>query len=118
MLRHYGLHYSASIAWRVKENFRSIQFKQDRAAAVHMYDFWHKDALSVGIKEITDVVSTFDRHKTGIINAIETGANNAGAERLNGAIQELRTIGRGYKNIDNFRIVILFFYGDFKTAPH
>ena len=74
--------------------------------------------MSVAIKEITDVVATFDSHKTGIINAIETGANNARAERLNGAIQELKTIGRGYKNIDNFRIAILFFYGDFKTAPH
>ena len=54
-----------------------------------MYELWHKNALSVVIKEITDVVATFDRHKTGIINAIETGANNARAERLNGAIQEL-----------------------------
>jgi len=68
--------------------------------------------------EITVVVATFDRHKTGIINAIETGANNARAERLNGAIQGLKTIDLGYKNIDNFRIAILFFYGDFKTAPH
>ena len=110
--------YSASIAWRVKENFRSIQFKQDRAAAIQMYELWQKDALSVDIKEITEVVATFDRHKTGIINAIETGANNARAERLNGAIQELKTIGRGYKNIENFRIAILFFYGDFKRAPH
>ena len=43
----------------VKENFRSIQFKQDRAAAIQMYDFLHNDALSVAIKEITVVVSTF-----------------------------------------------------------
>jgi len=50
--------------------------------------------------------------------AIETVANNARTERLNGAIQELKTIVRGYKNIENFRIAILFFYGDFKMAPH
>ena len=85
---------------------------------MQLYELCHKDALSVAIKEITDVVATFDRHKTGIINAIEIGANNARAERLNGAIQELKTIGRGYKNIENFRIAILFFYGDFKRAPH
>jgi len=64
-----------------------------------MYELWHKDALSFAIQEITDVVATFDRHKTGIINAIETGANNARAERLNGVIQELKAIGRGYNNI-------------------
>jgi len=46
-------------SWCVKENFRSIQFKQDRAVAIQMYDFLHNDALSVAIKEITVVVSTF-----------------------------------------------------------
>jgi transposase len=60
----------------------------------------------------------FDRHKTGIINAIETGANNARAERLNGAIQEIKTIGRGYIKTENFRIAILFFYGNLNLFPH
>jgi len=68
--------------------------------------------------EFYEHLSIDDRHKAGIINAIETVANNARAERLNGAIQELKTIGRGYKNIENFRVAILFFYGDFKMAPH
>jgi hypothetical protein len=63
------------------------------------------------------VVKTFDRHRCGIINAIETGANNARAERLNGAIQELKTSGRGYRNINNFRTAILFFYGDINKIP-
>jgi len=37
-------------------------------------------------------IGTLDRHQKGIINAITTGANNARAERLNGSIQELKTI--------------------------
>jgi transposase len=61
---------------------------------------------------------TFDRHKSGIINAIKTGTNNARTERLNGAIQDLKTIGRGYSNTDNFRLAILFFFGNPDLFPH
>jgi transposase len=60
----------------------------------------------------------FERHEHGIINAMKTGANNARAERLNGAIQELKSIGRGYRNTDNFRIAILFFHGNLDLFPH
>ena len=37
---------------------------------------------------------------------------------LNGSIQELKTIGRGYRKTQNFRIAILFFHGDLDTIPH
>jgi transposase len=40
------------------------------------------------------------------MNAIITGANNTRAERLNGSVQELKTVGRGYRNTENFRIAI------------
>ena len=88
---------------------------------------WRQNALNVNIKEINEVVETFDRHRRGIlvlctkyavINAITTGANNGRAERLNGAIQELKTIGRGYRNPENFRIAILFFHGGLNMDPH
>ena len=39
----------------------------------------------------------FDRHFWGILNAIVTGADN-GAERINGVIEELKIINRGYRN--------------------
>ena len=110
--------YAVSRAWQVKENFRDIQFRQDRVMAILMYHWWRQNALNAQIKEITEVVEMFDRHRTGIINAIETGANNARAERLNGSIQELKTIGRGYRNTENFRIAILFFHGNLDLIPH
>lgn len=96
----------------IKENFRDIQFKQDRGQAISMYAYWRMDAKHTNIKEINDVVEMFDRHQNGIINAIQTGANNARAERVNGSIQELKTIGKGYRKTENFRIAILFFHGN------
>jgi transposase len=79
---------------------------------------WRQNALNAKIKEIDQVIETFDRHEKGIINAITTGANNARAERLNGSIQELKTIGRGYRKTENFRIAILFFHGNLDMLPH
>ena len=120
------VNYEVSRAWQVKENFRdtcaaqsaSISFRQTPERALTLYRMWRQNAVNVNIKEINEVIETFDRHQKGIINAITTGANNARAERLNGSIQELKTIGRGYRNTENFRIAILFFHGGLNMVPH
>lgn len=110
--------YEVSKAWRIKENFRDIQFKQTKEEAFILFMRWKQDANNSQIKEIMDVVKMFDRHMQGIINAIECGATNARAERINGSIQELKTMGRGYKNIPNFINSILFYHGDLDVFPH
>lgn len=110
--------YEVSRAWRIKENFRDIQFRQNRCDAISMYSYWRMDAMRANISEINKIVEMFDRHQSGIINAIQTGASNARAERINGSIQELKTIGRGYRNAQNFRVAILFFHGNLTLFPH
>lgn len=109
--------FEVSRAWKVKENFRDIAFRQNRLDALALYSFWRMDAQRTNIKEINEVVKMFDRHQNGIINAIETGATNARAERLNSSIQEIKTIARGYRNDDNFRVAILFFHGNLDMHP-
>jgi len=79
---------------------------------------WRNHAMVSKIPEIIKVVEMFDRHLKGIVNAIECGSTNARAERINGAIQELKTIGRGYANPQNFIKAILFFHGDLDVFPH
>jgi transposase len=44
--------------------------------------------------------------------------SNAMAERLNGKIQELKTVGKGYRTFANFRSAILFFHGGLDLYPH
>lgn len=72
---------------------------------------WMADALRYNIGGINKVVFMFKRHLKGIISAMVTGANNGKAERTNGSIQEIKTIGRGYVTAERYRIAILFFYG-------
>jgi len=39
------------------------------------------------------------------------------AERLNGKIQEVKTVARGYRTFKNFRSAILFFHGGLDLYP-
>jgi len=110
--------YQVSRAWAVKENFRDILQRSTPEAALSLFSMWKQNAKHTKIKEIDEVVELFERHERGIINAIKTGANNARAERLNGAIQEIKSIGRGYRSAENIRIAILFFHGNLDLLPH
>ena len=105
--------YQVSQAWKVKELFRDLlrlNYHGD-VEAYGMLGDWMADALQYNIGEINDVVFMFKRHLKGIISAMVTGANNGKADRTNGSIQEIKTIGRGYGTAERYRIAILFFYG-------
>ena len=52
----------------------------------------------------------FANHLNGVLNAMTTTFSNAMAERLNGKIQLLKSIARGYRKFENFRNAILYFY--------
>ena len=110
--------YEVSRAWLIKENFRDILKRNTSENTLALFYLWKQNAKNANIKEIDEVVALFERHEKGITNAIKTGANNARAERLNGSIQEIKSIGRGYRCAENIRIAILFFYGNLDLISH
>lgn len=100
--------------WAVKEQFRSLiqqEYAGDMEAYLYFY-MWFDDALALKSSAMEAVAFMFKRHLKGIIRAMVTKANNGKAERMNGSIQEVRTIGRGYATAKRFRTAILFFHGD------
>lgn len=109
-----GCNLKVAKAWAVKEQFRQIiklPYSGDMDA--YMYFFmWFDAALALKSDAMEAVAFTFKRHLKGIVRAMVTKANNGKAERMNGSIQEIRTIGRGYATAERFRTAILFFYGD------
>jgi len=64
------------------------------------------------------VAKMFGRRIVGVCNAMVENLLNAMAERLNGKIQEIKSIGRGYAIFENFRSALLFFYGGLDLYPH
>lgn len=104
--------YETSRAWRIKEDFRDIiKGRHDKAEVNVLYAMWRQRALDAKIPEITKVIEMLDRHHKGVINALHMRRNNGKAERVNGSIQEIQTVGRGYRDVERFRIAVLFFYG-------
>jgi len=109
--------YEVSKAWQVRENFRDL-FSSGKLFARLLFNRWTMDATQQKIKEIDKVVEMFNNHISGVINALLTNLTNAMAERVNGKIQELKTVARGYRTFTNFKSVILFFNGGLDLYPH
>lgn len=110
--------YEVSRAWQVRENFKDMFNKEsEKINGFTLFNKWIQDSLNQQIKEVSKVVEMFKRHLPGVVNALVTNFNNAMAERLNGKIQELKTVAKGYRTFENFRSAILFFYGGLNLYP-
>lgn len=95
-----GANYEVSKAWQVRENFKAL-FSCGKLFAWTLYNKWTADSKRRKIKEIDKVIETFNNHVSGVVNALIMNLSNAMAERLNGKIQELKTVGRGYRTFTN-----------------
>lgn len=109
--------YEVSKAWEVRENFKDL-FKAKKLCAWSLFNQWTIDSKGRKIKEIDKVVDMFNNHIKGVVNALISNLTNAMAQRLNGKIQELKTVGRGYRTFKNFKSAILFFNGKLNLYPH
>ena len=110
--------YNVSKAWEVRENFKDLfGIEKETRHAFYLFYKWAANSKNKQIKEINKVVETFLKHVVGVTNALVSSFNNAMAERLNGKIQEIKTIGRGYRTFNNFRSAILFFHGGLDLYP-
>lgn len=110
--------YEVSKAWQIRENFRDLfQKETNYIDAFYLFTKWMRDASLRHIKEVTKVVEMFKNHLPGVVNALILRFSNAMAERLNGKIQEIKTVGRGYRTFENFRSAILFFHGGLNLYP-
>lgn len=97
--------------WRAKENFRALFGQPDATHAFISLNTWFQDVKSITLYHLDQAAKAFKKHLQPVVNALWNNASNAMAERLNGGIQELKAIAKGFRNYDNFRAAILFHYG-------
>jgi transposase len=110
--------YQVSKAWRIREDFKDIFGSQSITDAITLFIKWGASVLNSHIKEVSKVAKMFNNHIKGVCNALTKSFSNAMSERLNGKIQEIKTVGRGYRTFKNFRSAILFFNGGLNLYPH
>ena len=109
--------YEVSRAWEARENFKEVFKNASLEESEAIFREWSKTVRESGIKEVMKVEKTFAKHLRGVLNAMTSNLSNAMAERLNGKIQLLKSIARGYRKFANFRSAILFFYGKLSLFP-
>jgi len=109
--------YQVSKAWQTRENFRDIFGSPSTEEALSLFIKWGASVLKTNIKEVIKVAKMFNNHLKGVCNALVERFSNAMAERLNGKIQEVKSVGRGYRTFNNFRSAILFFHGGLDLYP-
>lgn len=109
--------YEVSRAWEARENFKEVFKNASLEESEAIFWVWSEAVKESGIKEVIKVKETFANHLRGVLNAMTSDLSNAMAERLNGKIQLLKSIGRGYRKFENFRSAILFFYGKLSLFP-
>jgi len=106
-----------SQAWVVKENFKEFFNSQTINQGKFFFAEWYHDVKERSLTKMIKVAQMLIKHSDGLLNYIKHPINNAIAEWLNGKIQEIKTIGRGFRNFNNFRMAILFFLGKLKLFP-
>ncbi len=106
-----------SFAWRLREEFKGIFECSSFAEAKTYFELWLTSVQDAAVKEVIKIAEMFERHFDGVCNALCHEQSNAKAERINGKIQEVKTIGRGYRRFENFRVAILFFCGGLELYP-
>jgi len=110
--------YQVSKAWHIKENFKEMFecYNNEKEAECLLVN-WAQDSFMKAIREMNKVILMFLNHSKGVVNALISNLNNAMAERLNGKIQEIKLVARGYRLFENFRSAILFFHGGLDLYP-
>lgn len=103
-------------AYRLKELFREVFDNAKTDSRLKWLNMWMKEALSTGIKELQSFVSMLKEHWYGIKTYFKYLATNALSERINLKIQEIKRTAKGYRNLENYKVMIYFHLGKLKLS--
>ena len=98
-------------AYRCKELLREVLNEAKKSHLLKGIKEWMKMAMATKIEPIQKFVKMLQRHWYGIKTYFKRLATNAYAERVNLKIQEIKRVAKGYRNKDNYKIMIYFHLG-------
>jgi transposase len=105
-------------AWSIKEMFSALWEYRYEKPARNFFKNWYGWATHARLKPMAEVAKKLKRHLDNILTYLKHRITNAVAEGLNSKIQQVKSVARGFRNFENFRIAILFFCGKLDMYPH
>lgn len=97
--------------YRLKEQFKEVLHAAYYTTRLTGINQWIKMAWNSKIEQVQRFVSMLFEHWYGIKTYFEYHATNGFAERVNLKIQEIKRVARGYRNPQNFILMIYFHLG-------
>lgn len=105
-------------AHRLREILREVMNDAVNSRSIEPLDKWIKEAWNSQLKPIQDFVNMLHDHWYGVESYFKEIATNAYAERVNLKIQEIKRTAKGYRNIQNFVLMIYFHLGGLDLKTH
>jgi transposase len=104
-------------AYALKQMFRSFFEQNSVPDALEFLVHWLEQVKDSELPKMKLVALTLIEHFAGLVNAVKWKLTNAYAESLNASIQEIKTVARGFRRFESFRVAILFFLGKLDLSP-
>lgn len=107
-------------AWAIKEQLRRLWELKTEAGAIRFWKSWYFWATHSRLQPVISAAKKLQRHAAELLNFFRCRITNAQAEGINGKIENIKRQARGYRNLENFKIAILFHCGglDLQPATH
>ena len=105
-------------AYAFKQTFKGFFEQLDVPAGIQFFEHWTTELANHDLPKMHKVARTLGKNIQGILNYLKWRITNAYGEAVNALIQEIKTVARGFRKFDNFRIAILFFLGKLELNPH
>jgi transposase len=109
---------SVGRAWNRKELFREFWSLTTIEEAEIFFKRWYLSATHSRLKPIIEVAKMLKRHLEGLLAWIKHHVSNGLVESFNSKIQQIKSIARGFRDFNNYRIAILFHLGGLDMYPH
>ncbi|MFN8278440.1 MAG: ISL3 family transposase [Chitinophagales bacterium] len=104
--------------YRFKEWFKEICNSADPNTATWLMKEWLYKAQRSNIAPIQKVAQSLKAHWSGIVQYFESRLTSGYVERVNLKIQEIKRMAKGYRNMENFIIMIYFHLGKLNLQTH
>jgi transposase len=104
-------------AWAIKEQLRRFWQRSTEAGAIRFWKPWFFWATHSRLAPIVKAAKKLYRHLAALLNYFRCPITNAQAEGLNGRIETIKRLARGYRNLEHFKTAILFHCGGLDLQP-
>jgi len=105
-----SLNRSLATAYILKEELRTFWDCWERSDARLLLGHWFRKAIASGINLLRKFVNTLFRHRHGLFSYFQNPISNGPVEGINNKIKVLKRQAYGYRDIEFFKLRILFIH--------